>query len=307
MSIKKTLGQPINDLWASPTFLLIITGALIGANFPIGKMARFAGVTPIIWAVLLSLGVCAMLFPLVSLRGEIKFVIPSSKIVTYTVITALISYVIPNSLLFTVIPHVGAGYAGIIFALSPVFTLAISMLTGVGSTNRLGIVGIFVGLLGAMIVSFSQANALEAPPVFWLLASLFIPFSLACGNVYRSAKWPKNASADLLAFWSHFAALIFYVPLLLVVEGSIPLFEFALVPQLALVQAILSGIAYLAFFRLQKTGGPVLLSQIGYVAAAVSLLAATTLLGESYAPATWSGAFVIAIGIFITIVARGKR
>ena len=36
------------------------------------------------------------------------------------------------------------------------------------------------------------------------------------------------------------------------------------------------------FFRLQAVGGPVYLSQIGYVAAAVGLFSGTLFLGESY-------------------------
>jgi len=57
-------------------------------------------------------------------------------------------------------------------------------------------------------------------------------------------------------------------------------------------------------FRLQQKGGPVLLSQIGYVAAAVGLIAATLLLGEQYNQATWLGTGVIAAGILITIFAQ---
>ena len=58
------------------------------------------------------------------------------------------------------------------------------------------------------------------------------------------------------------------------------------------------------FFRLQVVGGPVYLSQIGYVAAAIGLASGVLALGESYALLTWAGAFVIAIGVVMTTIAQ---
>jgi drug/metabolite transporter (DMT)-like permease len=51
------------------------------------------------------------------------------------------------------------------------------------------------------------------------------------------------------------------------------------------------------FFRLQQVGGPVYLSQIGYVAAAVGLVSGTLVLGERYPAATWLGALVVVAGV----------
>ena len=80
--------------------------------------------------------------------------------------------------------------------------------------------------------------------------------------------------------------------------------ELALAPLAALAQVLVAGMTFPLFFRLQQKGGPVLLSQIGYVAAAVGLIAATFLLGEQYSLMTWVGAAVIAFGVVITIVAQ---
>ena len=46
----------------------------------------------------------------------------------YFMVAAIISFVIPNLLMFSVIPHLGAGYTGIMFTLSPVMTLTLSVL-----------------------------------------------------------------------------------------------------------------------------------------------------------------------------------
>jgi drug/metabolite transporter (DMT)-like permease len=61
------------------------------------------------------------------------------------------------------------------------------------------------------------------------------------------------------------------------------------------------------FFRLQHVGGPVYLSQIGYVAAAVGLLSGTLFLGEHYGLLTWLGAVIIVAGVFLTTKAQAKK
>ena len=61
------------------------------------------------------------------------------------------------------------------------------------------------------------------------------------------------------------------------------------------------------YFRLQAVGGPVYLSQIGYVAAAVGLFSGTLFLGEHYQGLTWAGAVIIVAGVFITTKAQGRK
>lgn len=69
------------------------------------------------------------------------------------------------------------------------------------------------------------------------------------------------------------------------------------VPALTSAQMLASAGMFALFFRLQQVGGPVFLSQIGYVGAAVGLVSGTVLLGERYPAATWLGALVVVAGI----------
>ncbi len=292
----------MNGVIQRPVFLLLVTGVLVGFNFPLGKIAGDAGTSPMLWAMIVSVGASGMLFP--SLIAKRRLTLPNGTMVRYVIISALISFVIPNILLFSVIPHAGSGYTGLMFALSPVFTLALAVMFRLNMPNRAGLVGIAIGLVGATIVSLTYGAAPEAPPMIWIIAALLIPLSLACGNVYRTMDWPSNALPDVLAFWSHAFSVTVFVFLLLITKGALPVSELALAPSAALAQAVVAGMTFPVFFRLQQKGGPVLLSQIGYVAAAVGLIAATFLLGEQYSLMTWIGAAVIAVGIAITIAAQ---
>jgi drug/metabolite transporter (DMT)-like permease len=64
---------------------------------------------------------------------------------------------------------------------------------------------------------------------------------------------------------------------------------------------------FVFFFRLQDVGGPVYLSQIGYVAAAIGLVSGTVFLGEHYQWLTWLGALIITIGVVMTTKAQAKN
>lgn len=298
-------GPGIARLVQSPAVLLLITGTLIGLNFPLGKMAGEAGVSPLSWALLISLGASLTLLPILVVTR--KLALPPSRVLRYTLISALVSFVTPNLLLFTVIPHTGAGYAGLMFALSPVFTLLFASLSGMKVPGRLGRTGIAVGLAGASLVSFTRGANPDGPGLEWLLAAIAIPVALAAGNVYRTLDWPEGASPNVLAFWGHTFSSAVFLALLLLTRGTLPINEIAPAAGVALVQVLVAGMTFPAFFRLQQKGGPVLLSQIGYVAAAVGLIGATLFLGERYHATTWLGAGVIAIGLAITIVAQRTR
>jgi drug/metabolite transporter (DMT)-like permease len=79
------------------------------------------------------------------------------------------------------------------------------------------------------------------------------------------------------------------------------------VPLVVVAQVASASAMFAFFFRLQAVGGPVYLSQIGYVAAAVGLFAGTIFLGEHYQLLTWIGAVIITAGVFITTRAQSQK
>jgi drug/metabolite transporter (DMT)-like permease len=131
----------------------------------------------------------------------------------------------------------------------------------------------------------------------WLYLAFLIPVSLACGNVFRTARWPAGMNPIRMAAGTTLSAGIILLLLTLVVPGPQGLASLRDVPLLATAQVLTSLLQFLFFFRLQWVGGPTYLSQIGYVAAAVGLAAGVLILGESYPPLVWAGAAAIAVGI----------
>lgn len=282
--------------------LLLYTGALLGVNFPLGKLAAGAGVPPLMWAMVVSAGAAGLMIP--ALVVQKRFVVPRGRMLRYTAVSGLVTFAAVNGLVFLLIPRVGAGYAGLMFALSPVATLGVTALAGLKTPPRLGVIGIRFGLAGAVVVALTRSGTGGAEGLIWPLLAFAIPVILALGNVYRTLDWPEGAHPAALAVWSHVFALLALAGLQVALTGDLPLHHLREVPLAVMGQALAAGLTFPAFFALQKAGGPVLLSQIGYVAAAVGLATGTLLLGETYAPLTWAGAAVIAVGIALTIRAQ---
>ena len=292
-------GMHVSD---SALALLLITGALLGLTPPLGKLASASGIPPLLWALVISLGagvvlLCASLWRSNTLALNLHHI-------RYFIVVAAVSYALPNVLIFSAIPHLGAGYASIMFTLSPVITLLLSILLRVERPTPLGMTGIAIGFIGAVMVAATRGQVGQPAQMLWVLIGLMIPVSLAVGNIYRTMDWPQGAKPLELAAGSHLAAAAMLIVLVLHQEGAGSLRLLSNIPVLVLIQVAAASAMFAFFFRLQLVGGPVYLSQIGYVAAAVGLLSGVALLGERYALLTRLGAVIVTVGVIVTTKAR---
>lgn len=288
-----------------PLLLLLGTGAALGLNFPLGKLAMAAGISPGLWAALISAGAGLVMLLIVAVT-ERKDLSRTSTL-CFAIVSGFLSYVVPSALTYTVIPKIGSGLAAIMFALSPVVTALLSVIFRVRPPNLISIFGIILGLAGAGIIIFSRNSDFSGGAASWLLLALLIPLFLGAGNVYRTVAWPFGASPRKLAAHTNLAAVPFLALLVYVQTGTIDVMPLTSIPALVALQLVVSTIMFLMFFRLQQVGGPTYLSQIGYVAAAVGVVVGVFYFGETYPKSVWIGAGIIAIGIAFSTLGQAKR
>lgn len=291
-------------LWNSALGLLLITGSLLGLSLPFGKLATDGGIPAMLWAFVISMGAGGVLFLALLVTGRRLPLTPHT--LRYYTITAAVSYALPNLLMFSVMPQLGAGYTGIMFTLSPVITLVLSIFLRVRRPNLLGIGGIAVGFVGAVMVATTRGEAGQPADLIWVFLGLLIPVSLALGNIYRTFDWPEGVGPIELASGSHLAAAAILFAGILALNGASSFGQLGGQPLLVAAQVASASLMFVFFFRLQAVGGPVYLSQIGYVAAAVGLFSGTVFLRESYEALTWIGAAIVVAGVFMTTKAQGK-
>ena len=289
-------------IWNSAIGLLLVTGGLLGLTLPFGKLAGSAGVLPVVWSLLISAGAGVVLLAAFLLHGG-RVRLDRIRL-RYFLIVAALSYAIPNVLMFSAMPHLGAGYVGIMFTLTPMLTLVLSILLRVRRPSALGVAGILVGFAGALTVAVTRGEAGQPASLGWVATGLAVPVFLSLGNVYRTWDWPQGAAPVELAAGSNLASalMLFGVVLAMGVPGA--LIDLGGVPLLSVFQVASAAGMFAFFFRLQSVGGPVYLSQIGYVGAAVGLFSGTVFLGETYQALTWIGAAVIVAGVAMTTKAQ---
>lgn len=274
-----------------PLILLLGTGTLLGLQLPLAKLAAAAGIDPFLWAAMISL-LPGLALALASAGKRWA----RTDLLAFGIVSGLLAYVIPNALLFTAVPHIGSGLAGLMYALSPVVTAALSLVFKVRPPSRGLMVSVALGFMGAVLIVLGR-NGLTAPGApQWLLLALLVPVSLAMGNVYRTARWPKDAPPAQIGAATNLLAV---APLLALSfwNGGLAAGPMLSHWQLSGGQWLVSLAMLSLFFRLQWVGGPTYLSQIGYVAAALSLAIGTIALGETYPPLVWAGALFILAGI----------
>lgn len=292
----------MSRVWESAVALLLVTGGLLGLTLPFGKLATAGGAPAILWAFVISCGTGSIL--LAALLASGRRIALTAHRLRYFAIAAAISYAVPNLLTLSAIPHLGAGYTGIMFTLSPIVTLVMSLLLGVRRPNGLGVAGIVVGFVGAAMVALTRGEAGAPADLFWVAVGLLIPVSLAAGNIYRTYDWPPDTGPIELAAGSHLAAAVILLSGLLLTEGAGAFATLSGMPLLVAAQVASASAMFVFFFQLQRVGGPVYLSQIGYVAAAIGLFSGTLFLGEHYRLLTWLGALIIGAGVVLTTRAQ---
>jgi len=294
-SLKQTSTQ--KTTWLVPFVCLLAGGALTGISTNVAKYAIDVGLTPLGFLFWSIIGAAVILFMIALIRKELPPL--NARSLEYYFVAALVSVAAANLLLFSAIPHVGAGFVALILSLPPLLTYLGALILRIEQFYIVRALGVIAALIGAGALAVHKFSAPDSS-VFWILIALCGPVLLAIGNIYRTLRWPDNASSGALAPGMLIAAALllglfsmmsdFSIAVPLDLENWLPL------SMIAIQAGVFAG-QFLLLFLLQKTGGPVLLSLLGAVGAIVGVPVAIFLQGESPPEGLFVGATLIAIGV----------
>ena len=281
--------------WLIPFTCLLVGGALIGVSTNLAKYANEIGVTPLAFLFWSITGAAIILLLVAIIKKELPPL--TARSFEYYFVAALVSVAGSNLLLFSAIPHVGASFVALIVSLPPLLTYLGALMLRMERFNIIRALGVAAALTGAGVLAVRKFSAPDAS-IVWILLALCGPVLLAIGNIYRTLRWPDQASPNALA-----PGMLIAAALLLFMCSALPNFSVhvSLIGWLPLgviiVQAGLFAGQFLLLFVLQKTGGPVLLSLLGSVGAVVGVPVAIFLQGESPPAGLFLGASLIALGV----------
>ena len=281
--------------WLIPFTCLLVGGALIGISTNLAKYANEIGVTPLAFLFWSITGAAIILLAVAIIKKELPPL--TARSFEYYFVAALVSVAGSNLLLFSAIPHVGASFVALIVSLPPLLTYLGALMLRMERFNIIRSLGVAAALTGAGVLAVRKFSAPDAS-IVWILLALCGPVLLAIGNIYRTLRWPDQASPNALA-----PGMLIAAALLLFMCSALPNFSVhvSLTGWLPLgvivVQAGLFAGQFLLLFVLQKTGGPVLLSLLGSVGAVVGVPVAIFLQGENPPAGLFLGASLIALGV----------
>ena len=284
---------------------LLATGTLLALSTILAKLATGVGLSPVALLAWSCLGAAGMLLGMAAARGHLPAF--NARTLEYSVVAAIVSFAVPNLLFYSAIPHVGVSFVALAIAFPPLFTYLGALALRIERFSFVRASGVALALAGAAYIAILKLNA-PSGASGWVFAVLAGPILLAIGNLYRTLRWPEGALPDALA-----AGMVVAASVLLLAVGMLPGFSLAVPPTRGAALLIGAQIAtftaqFAIFFILQKRGGPVYISLLGAVAAAVGVPVAILLLGEASPAGLAIGGLLIAAGIaLVTVGASASR
>jgi drug/metabolite transporter (DMT)-like permease len=284
--------------------LLLLNGIVIASHTLMAKQAHGFGVAPVVYALASAAGASVVLlaFRLVKDRRA-GLTRPE---VVYGLVAGLISVAIPQVLIYSASAYVSAGIASLAFAFPTPLTYLLAGLFGLERMSAGRTLGVGIAFGGAATLALTRSAGLAGDSL-WVVLAMLAPLAIASGNIYRARFWPEGSQPLDLAF-AMSAAGALWLGLALAASGGVSPADIAPEGYVFLVAAsVLAAFGNVIYFELQRLGGIVSFSQIGYVGAVLGLAGGALILGEHYGAATLAAALVIAAGVTVSEAFKRRR
>lgn len=269
---------------AAATFLapglLLATGSLLGVSIVLSRLAAGEG-APMLWfltATMVGSGF-VLLGAAIARQGGGR---PMRSLVLYS-LGAGAFQAVPQAMAYLSVAHVGAGYISIAFAFPLLVTYVMALMFGMEKLSLARAAGVAVALAGGLILVLAKFHGLNADAAFWVIVASAIPVVIAGGNLYRTRFWPKGAEPLPLAALMLLLGGLMILPFAVWTEtagGFSDLWQTTALQTLTVASIAVFALKFVTYFQLQHVAGPVYLSQIGTVGAAVATPISVMYLGE---------------------------
>ena len=285
-----------------PLTLVVAFGALMGLVVPLAKMAGAHGLAAPAFAFWQSLG-AGLLIALLSAARRHPLPLDWRHLRFY-LLSGLTGISLPNLAVFSAAAPLGAGVVSLAYAFPPLFPMVLASLAGVERLTAGRLAGLLLGLAGTAMIALDGQALPASPNPLWLLVVLAAPLTLAIGNVYRTLHWPPGSAPMPLAAGMLLGGAAELLPTLPWLDNAVPMAAVAWGAVLATIAA--TAVAYLMFMEIQRHGGPVTLSLVGFVITPVGLAVGVLGLDEHYGTTVWAATAVILGGLLLSQV-TGRR
>jgi len=282
--------------------LLLALSTLWGASYPLIRVA-VATIPPLTLIAARTLIAGSMLLAWLLAR---RIALPRDPTVwRRLLVQSLLNSVIPFTLVAWGEQSVGAGVATMLNSISPLLTfLAAWLLTRQERFTSWRALGVVTGLGGVVLVigpaALTDFSGKFLPEFAILVATFCYAGAALYGRSFREMSPAVPAAGSMIVG----AAII--IPAALVVDRPWALAPSASsVAALAALAAFSTAIAFVIYFRLVSSIGPVATTAQAYLRVPIGVGLGIAFLGESLSPTGWAGLVCVVVGVAaMTIVSR---
>lgn len=196
-------------------------------------------------------------------------------------------------------PRIGTSVAAILVATIPLFSMIIGHIWGLEQITPLRLVGLLLGAAGiGLLVGFPVVPVTRSF-VLGCASSLFGSFCAALGSNYTSRHLRDVGALEMTASAFVFGGLL-TLPLLAVVPvaAAPTVSDYA---YLVVLGSIMSGLAYVSYFKLVSSIGATRAISVEFVVTVVAVCVGALMLGESLSPLQLTGAITVVVGCALVL------
>ncbi|MEY4330871.1 MAG: hypothetical protein RL609_1619 [Bacteroidota bacterium] len=195
--------------------------------------------------------------------------------------------------------HLDSGLAGILNAITPLFTLLLALLFFNKKSHRLQILGMVVGFIGAAGIIAVKGSSMQNFEYAFLILFATLLYGISVNTVghhltHMKAPWITAVSITMVSIPC--AILLATTPISVIATHPSGWRSFAAVATLAVVG---TGIANILFFRLTQTAGPILASTVTYLIPIVAV-SWGSMLGEEISMGQMGFAGIVLLGVYLS-------
>ncbi len=283
---------------------LVAVGAIWGMTPSLAKLAMEQGMRPLgvaSWAAGIS---GAMLLGVAMARGEQPHW--TARHVLHYATGGIVGMSLAHLFAFTGLQRAPVGLLALLIPLSALFTMLLLALFRIERATKRSLVGAAIGMAGVALAMAPGAALPDATLLPWALLMLLTPVCYALSNLFSIGLAVKGAPVLAQATGTVILAAVGAVAI------ALPLGHLGLPPSIGvlgilLAQGVLTGAAYLLYFRLLTGPGGVFASQIAYVITLAGLFWGFLLFGEVPGWLTIPAALLIFGGVALVSTEQRER
>ena len=283
-----------------PYIILILMGAAWGLSIPLTKITVSTGYGQfglIFWQFVIA--VIVLGFVLIVRRKRPLF---ERKTIFLFIVLALLGTIFPNSASYVATYYLPASFIAILIATVPMFSFPIAMLMGLEKKDFRRISGLFIGLLGVVILTGPEASFPDRHLLIFIPLALLAPFFYAIEGNYVD----KYGTAGQDPIQTFTGASILGTFLILPVTISTgqwidPLQPWPIENYTHVASSCCHAFAYCAYVWLVSRAGAVFTAQVAYFVTAWGVVWSILILGEETSRYLWLSLAFMFFGMFLVL------